>query len=65
MLAVVYLAELAAKVTYNATDPIDEFDEDSGWWVPYCVGHILDLLQDEGFSESMWSALCNEGDPNR
>jgi hypothetical protein len=27
------IAELVAKVTYNATDPSDEFDEDSGWWI--------------------------------
>jgi hypothetical protein len=27
------LAELVAKVTYNETNPDDEFDEDSGWWV--------------------------------
>jgi hypothetical protein len=27
------LAEMVAKVTYNATDPPDEFDENSGWWI--------------------------------
>lgn len=30
---VLALAELVAKVTYNAANPPDEFDEDSGWWI--------------------------------
>lgn len=52
------LAELVAKVTYNATNPPDEFDEDSGWWIAPCLKHILDLVDDEAFSETMWSVLC-------
>jgi len=52
------LAELVAKVVYNVTNPVDEFDEDSGWWIAVCLKNILDLLQDEEFSTMMWRALC-------
>jgi hypothetical protein len=54
------LAELVAKVIYNATNPPDEFDEDSGWWVAVCLKSILDLLDDDDFSKLMWLALCND-----
>lgn len=53
-----YLAELVAKVTYNATNPPDEFDEDSGWWIARCLKDILNLVNDKTFSEAMWSVLC-------
>jgi hypothetical protein len=58
LLCTLLLAELVAKVTYNATDPIDEFDEDSGWWIAGCLKDILQLLGDDKFSEIMWSTLC-------
>ena len=54
------LAELVAKVTYNATDPQDEFDEDSGWWIAPCLKGFLDSLNDNEFSNVAWSALCWE-----
>jgi hypothetical protein len=53
------LAELVAKVTYNATDPLDEFDEDSGWWIAPCLKGFLDSLNDDEFSNAAWSALCS------
>ena len=52
------LAELVAKVTYNATNPPDEFDEDSGWFIAPCLKDILDLVGDQALSEAMWSVLC-------
>src|SRR5437867_2698660 len=60
LLAQLGLAENVAKVIYNATNPPDPFDEDSGWWVAPCLKSILDLLGDNEFSEVMWSALCYE-----
>lgn len=54
------LAELVAKVTYTATDPQDEFDEDSGWWIAPCLKGFLDSLNDNEFSNVAWSALCSE-----
>jgi hypothetical protein len=55
------LAELVAKVAYNETNPVDEFDEDSGWWVAPCLKDLLDSFDDEKFSEAAWSALSLDG----
>lgn len=53
------LAELVAKVTYNATNPDDEFDEDSGWWIADSLrGYIDHKWNDEEFKMAAWSALC-------
>lgn len=60
LLSELLLAELAAKVAYNSTYPINEFDEDSGWWVAVCLKDILERLDDEEFSKSMWLVLCND-----
>jgi hypothetical protein len=57
LLSHLLLAELVAKVTYNATNPYDEFDEDSGWWIAPCLEEILNKVGDQDFSESMWQAL--------
>jgi hypothetical protein len=44
------LAELVAKVTYNAVDPPDPFDEDSGWWIAASLRALVDMWKDEEFS---------------
>ena len=54
------LAELVAKVTYNATNPPDEFDEDSGWYIAQSMRDILDSLNDEEFSTVAWSSLSGD-----
>lgn len=55
------LAELVAKVTYNATDPPDEFDEDSGWWIAVCLRRFVDSMgRDDEFAVAAWSALSGE-----
>jgi hypothetical protein len=51
------LAELVAKVAYNATNPDDPFDADSGFWLPVCVKEVLDVLKDEQVSRATWSAI--------
>ena len=53
------LAELVAKVTYNAAEPPDEFDQDSGWWIASELRYFVDLWNDKSFSESAWLALTN------
>ena len=58
--AVLLLAELVAKVSYNATNPSDSFDHDSGWWIAACVRDLVDLWRDEEFSRAAWLALCSE-----
>ena len=56
---VLLLAELVAKVTYNASDPPDPFDEDSGWWIAPGLKGFVDYWwpDDQGFSQAAWSAL--------
>jgi hypothetical protein len=58
MLNLISLAELVAKVTYNAADPPDPFDEDSGWWIAPSLKGFTDMWKDEDFSKAAWSALC-------
>jgi hypothetical protein len=58
--SVVLLAELVAKVIYNATNPPDEFDEDSGWWIAaYLRGFVDHRWSDDHFATAAWSALCS------
>lgn len=52
------LAELVAKVTYNATKPPDPFDEDSGWRIATNLHNFVSTLDDKEFAEAAWSALC-------
>lgn len=54
------LAELVAKVTYNSTNPPDDFDADSGWWIAPCLKDILDSVNDEEFSRAAWSTLVGK-----
>ena len=57
--SILALAELVAKVIYNATNPLDEFDEDSGWWIAVCLRGFVDhRWTDEDFALAAWSALC-------
>ena len=60
VLSLLFLAEAVAKVVYNATNPPDPFDEDSGWWIVANLKEVLDLMADDQFSKSMWAALCRE-----
>jgi hypothetical protein len=60
LLRQLYLAENVAKVVYNATNPTDEFDEDSGWWIAPCLKKCLDSLNDDEFSDSAWRTLITE-----
>jgi hypothetical protein len=57
MLHQVVLAELVAKVTYNATNPEDGFNEDSGWWIGRCLRDVLEAAGDADFAASAWSLL--------
>ena len=60
---VLSVAELVAKVTYNATDPPDEFDEDSGWWMASLLRSLVDYSRaDDEFPAMAWAALCWVGD---
>ncbi|MCA9199153.1 MAG: hypothetical protein KDA87_16515 [Planctomycetales bacterium] len=52
---VLALTELVAKVTYNATNPVDEFDKDSAAWVVASLRGFVDLWRmDSEFAEKAW-----------
>lgn len=57
LLRIALLAENVAKIIYNETSPNDQFDEDSGWWVAVCAKSIADLLQQDGTTDAVWTAL--------
>jgi hypothetical protein len=60
------LAELVAKVTYNAVNPPDEFDEDSGWCLaPFLKGFADHYWPDDEFRRAAWSALTWHGNELR
>ena len=53
------LAELVAKVIYNATSPVAKFDESSGWRIAdHLCGFIDRKWNDDEFRKSSWLALC-------
>ena len=54
------LAELVAKVSYNATNPVDEFDEDTGWWIEPSLRAFADHhWQETDFAAKAWQVLCH------
>lgn len=53
-----HVAELVAKVIYNAANPPDPFDHDSAWWIVPTLKDVLEAVEDDSFSQAMWSALC-------
>ena len=55
------LAELACKVIYNASNPPDEFDSDSGYRLVSYLRYFVDIWEDKNFSDLAWSTLISEG----
>ncbi|MDO8526735.1 MAG: hypothetical protein Q7T03_03495 [Deltaproteobacteria bacterium] len=53
-LEILYLAENVIKVIYNATNPSDPFDDDSGWWIGSCLRSLVDLINDQNVAEKAW-----------
>ena len=57
---VLSFAELVAKVVYNATNPRDEFDEDSGWYIGASLRGFVDVeWPDEAFAKEAWNLLSS------
>jgi hypothetical protein len=59
-LRLLYLTELVAKVLYNCTDPLDPFDEDSGWWIAKCLKEFLESFEGVDSSSLAWSVLSKK-----
>lgn len=51
------IAELVAKVTYNATAPPDQFDQDSGCFIAMSASHLCKTVSDKTFSDAVWNAM--------
>jgi hypothetical protein len=58
LLSLCCLGELVAKVIYNETDPIDPFDEDSGWRIASSAKNVVAEIGDEVVSNEMLNLLC-------
>ena len=54
------LAELVAKLAYNATDPADEFDDDTGWWVAVCLKYMAVDNNGSRVDDNAWAILTAE-----
>lgn len=57
--SVLAIAEQTAKVIYNATSPLDKFDEDSGAWIIAMFRGFVSYYDDDRFSEEAWEAVCD------
>jgi len=55
------MAEQVAKVTYNATSPFDEFDEDSGYWIVKLLPGFIRTRskQHTNFPQQAWETLMD------
>ena len=60
--AVLYLAENAAKVTYNASGRPAPFDADAGHWLASNLRLVVERLADAQFEERAWLALSSHLD---
>ena len=58
LLGIYHLAENVAKITYNLSGSNGGFDEDSSYWIPYCVNfiasHVGDKARREKIIDSLW-----------
>lgn len=51
---VLHLAELVASLAYNASDPRDPFDHDTGWWVDLQARDLAARVDDpRGIEEAL------------
>ncbi|MBC8038670.1 MAG: hypothetical protein H7X89_15795 [Rhizobiales bacterium] len=53
------LAELTAKVSYNATNPPDAFDDDNGWYIPNATFKIVGIIDGEAVADKVVRALAS------
>src|SRR6185503_16674086 len=58
LVTLLYVAEIAARVTYNASGAAAPFDHDSGWWMASNLRHFVAALPDADSAESeAWDLL--------
>ena len=52
-----YVAENAAKVIYNASRSSAPFDRDSGAWLVRCAKEFADSIDDVSFTALLWTVV--------
>jgi len=52
-----FVAENTAKTIYNATEPIDAFDEDAPFWLAKNAREMARRVNDPAFEDRLWQAL--------
>jgi hypothetical protein len=62
LIHVLWLGVIVCRLSYNATSPTDPYDDDTGYHVASILKSIVDLIGDNGFSQTMWKRLC-QGQP--
>lgn len=61
-----YVAENAAKVIYNASGSSAPFDGDSGAWLVRCAQEFASRLSNDEFTERLWGVIAKHaGDPGQ
>lgn len=56
---VLAVAEQTAKVSYNATFPLDEFDDDSAAWIVACLRGFASTMNVSGLLNEAWQIACD------
>jgi len=56
-----YVAENAAKVVYNATGPLAQFDVDCGNWLVVCMRQFADAIGSPEFADRVRALLEKRG----
>lgn len=54
-----YVAEITAKVTYNASGERAPFDHDSGWWVARNLRDFVNAVSSREFEDRAWDTLTS------
>jgi hypothetical protein len=57
--ALLYVAENAAKVIYNASGRPAPFDHDAGYWLVGCADTLTRACDSEDMAERLWSVLAS------
>jgi hypothetical protein len=57
-----YVAENAAKVIYNASGSPAPFDADSGDWLVRCARDFANHEPDSGFVDTLWAVVTAHAD---
>lgn len=61
-LRILFVAEIAAKLTYNASGASDAFDADTGPWLAATARSVVDHVGSTVFETDVWRTFTEPGD---